>query len=69
MTFLCFVIDPSEHVSDLHQNLQSEKYSHQQTRDLYKELEVRHQEELQSNVEKLLRENEEKLTAQIESVR
>ena len=63
------VVDPSAHVSDLHQSLLSERSSHQRTQGLFEELEQRHQEELQSNVDKMLLENEEKLAAQLEKVR
>ena len=64
-----FISDPSLHVSDLHQTLENERSSHQRTKSLFQDLEDRHQEELQSNIDKLLLENEEKLAAQIEKVR
>jgi len=61
--------DPGEHVSHLYEALKHEEEEHKATLKSITELENKHREELRDHVNKIIEENEEKLTAEIEKMR
>ena len=57
------------HVSDILNTLRNERASHQKTKNLCAALEEQHSQDLQNNIEKLLKENKEKLSFEIDAIR